>query len=138
MGRGSRGRRGRVKKVRCKKCNYEFLPSDVKPDSTWEMIAPMPDKDGNITVTVMAVWTCPQCGSKIKGALSKIKVGQDVKGMNRTQILIETLTKVESISIAEVAEKIRVSEETARKAIEYLLRKGSVKGEIRGNFFYRH
>ena len=127
----------RVKKLRCKKCGYEFLPNELEPDRTWEMVAPMPDKEGNITVTIMAVWTCPKCGSKIRGAMSKIKVGKEVKGQDRTKILIETLSTVDKISIREIAEKIRVSEDTAKKAVEYLIKKGKVSGRLEGNTFYR-
>ena len=101
------------------------------------MVAPMPDKEGRITVTIMAVWTCPNCGAKIRGTYSKIKVGHDIKGTNRTQILIETLNSVESIKIRDVAEKIKVSEETARKAIQYLINKGKISGRIEGDTYYR-
>ncbi len=130
-------RRKKEKLIVCKKCGYSFKPNEVEPDKTWQMVAPMPDKQGRITVTIMATWTCPNCGAKIRGVYSKIKVGEDLKGTNRTQILIDTLTSVESITIKEVAEKIKVSEDTARKAIQYLIKKGKVSGRIEGDTFYR-
>jgi len=129
--------RRKKKLIKCKNCGYEWLPNEVEPEKTWNLVSPMPDKKGNITVTVMAVWICPNCGSKVKGVYSKIKVGEEIKGIDRRKILIETLNSVDKITIKEAAEKIRVSEETARKAIEYLIKKGEVVGEIEGDTFIR-
>mgnify|MGYP000147266293 CR=1 FL=1 len=55
----------------CPKCG-----TDVKePTKTWQLVAPIPDKKGRITVTVMGVFQCPNCGYKWRGVVSKIKVG---------------------------------------------------------------
>lgn len=129
--------RKKVKQVTCKKCGYTFKPTDIEPEKTWHMAAPFPDKNGNITITVMAVWTCPNCGAKIKGVYGKIKTGEELKGTNRTELLIKTLESSEKISISEIATKIKVSEETARKAVEYLISKGKVRGKIVDNYFLK-
>jgi len=46
-----------------------------KPEKTWHLTSPLPDAQGRITITIMASFTCPNCGAKWKGVLSKIKVG---------------------------------------------------------------
>ncbi|MEM0060856.1 MAG: chromatin protein Cren7 [Fervidicoccaceae archaeon] len=45
------------------------------PDKTWNLVSPLPDEMGRITVTLMGSFTCPNCGYKWKGVISKIKVG---------------------------------------------------------------
>jgi len=38
-------------------------------------VAPLPDKKMRITITVMGMYQCPNCGHKFRGVVSKIKVG---------------------------------------------------------------
>ena len=47
------------------------------PKKTWQLTAPIPDKRGRITVTVMGVFECPSCGYKWRGVVSKLKVGAE-------------------------------------------------------------
>ncbi|RLG83294.1 MAG: chromatin protein Cren7 [Thermoprotei archaeon] len=62
-------RKTRINK--CPKCGTEVK----EPIKTWQLVAPIPDKKGRITVTVMGVFQCPGCGYKWRGVVSKIKVG---------------------------------------------------------------
>jgi len=62
-------RKARINK--CPKCGTEVK----EPVKTWQLVAPIPDKKGRITVTVMGVFQCPKCGYKWRGVVSKIKVG---------------------------------------------------------------
>ncbi len=63
-------KKGRDIKV-CPNCGYRV----EEPVKTWNLVSPLPDAKGRITVTVMASFQCPNCGYKWKGVLSKIKVG---------------------------------------------------------------
>lgn len=56
---------------KCPKCGSPKI--DVI--KTWQLVAPFPDKDGAITVTVMGVMKCVECGNNWRGVVNKIKVG---------------------------------------------------------------
>jgi hypothetical protein len=45
------------------------------PDKTWNLVSPIPDERGRITITVMGSFTCKKCGHKWKAVVSKLKVG---------------------------------------------------------------
>ena len=45
-----------------------------KPEKTWQLISPLPDAYGRITITVMGSFVCPN-GHKWKAVVSKIKAG---------------------------------------------------------------
>jgi hypothetical protein len=45
-----------------------------KPKNTWQLVSPLPDSKGRITITVMGSFECKN-GHKWKGVVSKIKVG---------------------------------------------------------------
>jgi predicted RNA-binding Zn-ribbon protein involved in translation (DUF1610 family) len=46
-----------------------------KPVKTWQLISPFPDAKGRITITIMGVFECPQCGYRWRTVVSKIKAG---------------------------------------------------------------
>jgi len=46
-----------------------------EPAKTWSLVSPLPDAEGRVTVTVMGLFTCPSCGTKWRGVVSKLKVG---------------------------------------------------------------
>ncbi|MET1159970.1 MAG: chromatin protein Cren7 [Thermoprotei archaeon] len=62
-------------KVVCPKCGSKNI--DVL--RTWQLVSPFPDKYGRITVTVMGVMKCKDCGHQWRGVVSKIKVGGEEK-----------------------------------------------------------
>ena len=47
----------------------------AEPEKTWQLTAPMPDRYGRITVTVMGIFVCPNCGYRWRGVVSKLKIG---------------------------------------------------------------
>jgi len=55
----------------CPKCGTRV----EKPVKTWQLISPLPDSKGRITITVMGSFVCPNCGYKWRGVISKLKVG---------------------------------------------------------------
>ncbi len=46
-----------------------------KPEKTWQLISPLPDAYGRITITVMGSFVCPN-GHKWRAVISKIKAGE--------------------------------------------------------------
>ncbi len=59
----------------CPKCGTRVQ----EPKKTWQLVSPMPDSKGRITITVMGSFECPNCGHKWRGVVSKIKVGDEVE-----------------------------------------------------------
>ncbi len=49
----------------------------VEPKKTWQIVSPLPDAQGRVTVTIMGSFECPNCGHKWRAAISKIKVGAE-------------------------------------------------------------
>ncbi|MBW9140304.1 MAG: chromatin protein Cren7 [Candidatus Aramenus sp.] len=48
-----------------------------KPAKTWNLVSPLPDAYGRITITVMGSYVCPNCGHRWRAVVSKIKAGGD-------------------------------------------------------------
>ena len=66
--------RGKVRT--CPNCGVEVT---TEPYKTWELVSPFPDKKMRITVTIMGMYECPNCGKRFRAVVSKIKVGEDVE-----------------------------------------------------------
>ncbi len=45
-----------------------------KPYKTWQLVSPLPDSRGRITITIMGMYQCSN-GHKWRAVVSKIKVG---------------------------------------------------------------
>lgn len=58
----------------CPKCG-----TLVQPFKTWQLVSPLPDSNGRITITIMGSYNCPNCGYKWRGVVSKMKVGEEVE-----------------------------------------------------------
>jgi len=75
------------KRFVCSKCGSKNI--DVV--KTWNLISPLPDREGRITVTVMGVLKCKDCGYSWKGVVSKLKIGAhvEIEGGKREGTIIE-------------------------------------------------
>jgi predicted RNA-binding Zn-ribbon protein involved in translation (DUF1610 family) len=69
-----------------------------EPIKTWQLVSPLPDSYGRITITVMGSFICPSCGNKWKGVISKIKAGG-------SSIEIESKKGVKKIGSEETTEE---------------------------------
>ena len=69
-GKGGKDTRGNI----CPKCG-----TAVEPSKTWQLVSPLPDSQGRITITVMGSYECPTCGYRWRGVVTKMKVGEDVE-----------------------------------------------------------
>ena len=57
----------RSKLIACRHCGSKFEKLDDKYIlKTWHRVAPMPDKHGNLTISIMATWICPKCGKHFR------------------------------------------------------------------------
>lgn len=66
---------GRSRALKCPKCGS----TDVAVEKTWQLVSPLPDAQGRITITVMGVVRCNSCGHRWRGPISKLKVGGGVE-----------------------------------------------------------
>jgi uncharacterized Zn finger protein len=57
--------------LKCPRCGS----NNIEVVKSWQLVAPIPDAQGRITVTMMGVVRCGNCGYKWKTTISKIKVG---------------------------------------------------------------
>ncbi len=63
------------KALLCPKCGS----SSVDVVKTWNLISPLPDREGRITLTIMGVLKCKECGYSWKSVVSKLKVGTGIE-----------------------------------------------------------
>ena len=120
----------KIKKITCKKCKYSFEigSADDKRKKEWSMVAPMPDKDGNVTITMMATWDCPNCGKNITGSAGKTK--GEFSGKSRKEKIEDKLAENAKFSIGDFAKEIGVEEENLLKILEVMVKKGQAKGKL--------
>ena len=123
--------RKKKKKIVCRYCKATFETiDDLHIEKTWHVVSPMPDKKGNITINVMAVWICPNCGRKNRGKLISIKSGEELRGKNYTELLIEKIQQRKKISLDELSEEMRIDKQTLFKAVNYLIKKKIINAKI--------
>lgn len=71
---------------KCPKCGS----TDIKVVKTWNIISPLPDKLGRVTVTVMGVLKCNSCGYSWRSTVSKLKVGTGIEAESaRGRLVVE-------------------------------------------------
>ncbi|MHA1217946.1 MAG: hypothetical protein ACTSSN_05305 [Candidatus Heimdallarchaeaceae archaeon] len=122
------------KLIKCKNCGEEWLPTDVPTKKEWNIVSPMPDKQGNVTITRMATWDCPNCGKNRTGAKAKTK--GEFKEEETPKYKIEhAISSEEKFNIADLADEIGFDVESIKKIIPMYLKKNKIKGKIDGDFF---
>lgn len=123
----------KVKPVKCKKCGHTFMPADVPTKKQWTLVSPMPDKDGNVTITIMATWDCPNCGKNITGSMGKTK--GDFQGKSKKEQVEELISTGENFNVSEAAAKIGVAEGNLTKILKKFIDDGKVKAKIENDQF---
>ncbi len=125
----------KVKPVKCKKCGYTFMPADVPTKKQWTLVSPMPDKDGNVTITIMATWDCPKCGKNITGSMGKTK--GDFQGKSKKEQVEELINAKNNFIISEAAEAIGVAEQNLTKILQKYIKDGKVNAKVdHGEFIF--
>ncbi|MFX0149851.1 MAG: hypothetical protein ACFFAJ_03630 [Candidatus Hodarchaeota archaeon] len=125
----------RRKKISCKKCGFVINPAENPPDKTWQLISPMPDKEGRVTLTIMGSFRCPDCNASVRAALKKVK-GDEEFGKSKKELLIEAINLIEGPTPIEQIEIAGISAGAVNKAIQTLINQGNLKGRIEKGIFY--
>jgi len=120
-------------KLKCKNCGNTSFGAPLK---TWQMCSPLPDSEGNITITIMGSFECPNCGKKVRGAIKKIKTNQSVEGSySKREELLKRLESEEKIDLQELSSTLNIKINTLRKVIEVYIKKGKIRGQLTNDFF---
>ena len=121
---------------RCNSCGYIINPKETPPNKTWNMISPMPDKMGRVTLTIMGSFTCPKCSKNVKLAMQKIKSADDIDGKSKKDNLLTIINGLkEKTSLETIAKNLGMQQPAVGKAIKLLIQRGEVKGTMDGNIF---
>ncbi len=132
----SMARKAKVKTLKCKKCGFSFeVNSQEDKDrrqKEWPFVAPMPDKDGNVTITQMATWKC-DCGYTIRGSAGKTK--GKFEGKSRKEQIADLLEKNEKFEIEIEANGMGAEKENLEKMLNFMIKKGMASGKIEDGFF---
>ncbi|OLS19508.1 MAG: hypothetical protein HeimC3_44550 [Candidatus Heimdallarchaeota archaeon LC_3] len=133
--KGKKSKRSKDK-LRCTQCAYKINPVETPPNKTWQMISPLPDKMGRVTITIMGSFTCPKCGKSLRLAMQKIKSDSDASVVSRKQGLVTTIQELKKkTSLEEIAGKVGLSDKAVSKATSLLIKKGEIKGAIEDGYF---
>jgi hypothetical protein len=132
MSKSQKKGKGRKKKVSCKNCGFGESVADFgQPSKTWNLVSPMPDKDGNVTLTVMGSFRCPKCDKSLTTSIQKIKGDQFGGGKSKKELLIDLASnQSEAVSLEDLAGQIGLSAESIEKALTALIKKGDLKGKV--------
>jgi len=92
---------------KCPKCGS----LNVEVTRTWNLVSPLPDKAGRITITVMGVFKCKDCNYTWKGVVSKLKVGGGVEVEGKGEVLKEEETRPPKEIVLDLDEILREEDE---------------------------
>lgn len=130
-------KKGKVKRIECKKCGETWLPTEVPTNKEWTKMAPMPDSEGRVTIMRMATWTCPGCGKTRMGLKGKYK-DEGTTGPSKKEIITERIQQTEGkLSLEELAAELSFSVENLEKALSAFIKMGTISGRIEDGFFIK-
>ena len=126
----------RKKKISCKKCGTELDPAVTPPLKTWQLVSPMPDKEGRVTLTIMGSFRCPECNASVRAALKKIKGDEMGSGTSKKELLIQAVKLIEKPTPIDQIEIQGISSQAVGKAIEMLITQKNLNGKVKEGKFY--
>lgn len=127
---------GKRKKISCKKCGREINPTETPPLKTWQLISPLPDKEGRVTLTIMGSFRCPDCNASVRAAMKKIKGDDMGSGKSKKELLIQAVQLVKEPTPIDEIEIAGISSKAVEKAIQTLISQKSISGRVEeGRFF---
>ena len=122
-----------------KACGQTYSKIGITPVKTWNLVSPMPDKQGRMTITIMGTFTCPHCERRNISVVSKFKdVEEGEQKKSKQEKLIELLESGERVLLAEIALEFGFSDITIVKAVEALIRQERILGRIEDGMFIRN
>lgn len=133
----TKGKKGKVKKIVCKKCGETWLPDEVPTNKEWTKMAPMPDSEGRVTIMQMATWSCPSCGKTKMGLKGKYK-DEGTTGPSKGDKLIQVIENSgEKIALADIAAELSFSIDNVEKALQAFIKRKAISGKIENDYFIK-
>lgn len=129
-------RKERKKKISCKKCGCVINPIETPPSKTWQLISPMPDKEGRVTLTIMGSFRCPDCNASVRAAIKKVRGDEIGSGKSKKDLLIQAINLIQEPTPIDQIEIAGISPAAVGKAIQTLIDKGEIKGKVENNVFH--
>jgi len=130
-------KKGKVKKIVCKKCGESWLPNEVPTNKEWTKMAPMPDSDGRVTIMQMATWTCPGCGKSRMGLKGKYKDDGTTRPSKKEKLIEQTNIVDEKIALEEIAGNLSLTVDNVEKALAVFIKSGTISGKIENGYFFK-
>lgn len=130
-----KGGKERKKKISCKKCGRVINPTEHPPSKTWQLVSPMPDKEGRVTLTIMGSFRCPDCNASVRAAIKKIKGDEIGSGKSKKELLIQAINLLQEPTSIEQIEIKGVSPAAVGKAIQIMIDRGQISGKIENDVF---
>ena len=128
----------RKKKISCKKCGHIINPIETPPEKTWQLISPMPDKEGRVTLTIMGSFHCPMCNASVRASLKKIRGDEIGSGKSKKELLIQAVNLVQEPTPIDQIEIAGISTAAVGKDISTLINQGELNGKVEAGIFYPH
>lgn len=129
-------RKKRKKEISCKKCGHVIDPVETPPEKTWQLVSPMPDKEGRVTLTVMGSFHCPMCNASVRASLKKIRGDEIGSGKSKKELLIQAVNLVQEATPIDQIEIAGISAAAVGKAIKTLINQGKLNGRVEDEIFY--
>ena len=129
-------RQKRKKKISCKKCGHIINPVETPPEKTWQLISPMPDKEGRVTLTIMGSFHCPMCNASVRASLKKVRGDEIGSGKSKKELLIQAVNLVQEPTPIDQIEITGISAAAVGKAISTLISQGKLNGKVEGGIFH--
>ena len=126
----------RKKKITCKKCGTDINPIETPPLKTWQLVSPMPDKEGRVTLTIMGSFRCPECNASVRTSIKKIKGDEMGAGTSKKELLIQAVKLIKEPTPIEKIEIAGISSKAVGRAIEMLITQKNIKGKVIDGIFH--
>ncbi len=111
-------------------------PVEPPPEKTWQLVSPMPDKEGRVTLTVMGSFHCPMCNASVRASLKKIRGDEIGSGKSKKELLIQAVSLVQEATPIAQIEIAGISAAAVSKAIKTLINQGKLKGRVDDEILY--
>ena len=126
----------RKKNITCKKCGTIINPIETPPLKTWQLVSPMPDKEGRVTLTIMGSFRCPECNASVRTSIKKIKGDEMGSGTSKKELLIQAVKLIKEPTPIEKIEIAGISSKAVGRAIEMLITQKNINGKVIDDIFH--
>jgi len=78
---------------------------------TWQLVSPLPDRQGRITITVMGVVKCMECGYQWRGVINKLKISTSSVSIGDKEVQLEEEERKPKVITIDIDDVLKEMEE---------------------------